>query len=300
MTRGSSPVSWRGVPIGARPGVSGTRKIATRPVARNRKNARCLPSGEICSPLSWRRSWNGWKPPDRHQYRWKTWARYIRSLFRRKARLPSSAPRRSRKWMRCVSYTNDSARLVRNPGDRSPQAVIVLHERALILISAPAIALVSAAELPALAAHEIGHEYVWIEWHRARQRADRARLKELELVCDAIAAVTLRQLGMDPSKVIDGVEKVTRFNRERFGSATNEESYPTLAERRAFASRNRSMAAGLELAFSLGPRTKLSRVRESWSTPRAWASAQHHKAPVRLPSAIPASPPSRAAVRSAT
>ena len=116
-----------------------------------------------------------------------------------------------------------------------PQAVIVLHARALILISAPAIALVNAAELRAMAAHEIGHEYVWIEWNRARQRADRERLKELELACDAIAAVTLRQLGMDPSKVIDGVEKVTRFNRERLGSATNEKSYPTLAERRAFA-----------------------------------------------------------------
>lgn len=116
-----------------------------------------------------------------------------------------------------------------------PQAVIVLHARALLLISAPAIALVNAAELQAMAAHEIGHEYVWVEWNRARQRVDRARLKELELVCDAIAAVTLRQLGIDPSKVIDGVEKVTRFNRERFGSATNEKSYPTLAERRAFA-----------------------------------------------------------------
>ena len=116
-----------------------------------------------------------------------------------------------------------------------PQAVIVLHARALLLISAPAIALVNAAELQAMAAHEIGHEYVWIEWNRARQRADRERLKDLELVCDTIAAVTLRQLGMDPSKVIDGVEKVTRFNRERFGSATNEKSYPTLAERRAFA-----------------------------------------------------------------
>ena len=75
-----------------------------------------------------------------------------------------------------------------------PQAVIVLHARALLLISAPAIALVNAAELQAMAAHEIGHEYVWIEWNRARQRADRERLKELVLVCDAIAAVTLRQL----------------------------------------------------------------------------------------------------------
>ena len=107
-----------------------------------------------------------------------------------------------------------------------PQAVIVLHARAVLLISAPTIALVNAAELQAMAAHEIGHEYVWIEWNRAHQHADRERLKELELVCDAIAAVTLHQLGMDPSKVIDAIEKVTRFNRERFGSATNEKNYP--------------------------------------------------------------------------
>jgi hypothetical protein len=116
-----------------------------------------------------------------------------------------------------------------------PQAALALHARALLLISAPAVALLNATELQAMAAHEIGHEYVWIEWNRARQRADRERLKELELICDAIAAVILRQLGMNPSKLIEGVEKVTRFNRERFGSATHENSYPTLGERRAFA-----------------------------------------------------------------
>lgn len=116
-----------------------------------------------------------------------------------------------------------------------PQAAVVLYARAVILISATAIAELDASELQALAAHEIGHEYVWIEWHRAHERVDRERLKELELVCDAIAAVTLRQLGMDSSRLIDGVEKVTRFNRERFGSANSEKSYPTLEERRAFA-----------------------------------------------------------------
>ena len=55
-----------------------------------------------------------------------------------------------------------------------PQAAIALHARAVLLISAPAIALLNAAELQAMAAHEIGHEYVWIEWNRARQRADRS------------------------------------------------------------------------------------------------------------------------------
>ncbi len=116
-----------------------------------------------------------------------------------------------------------------------PQAAIGLHARAVVLISAPAITLVNAAELQALAAHEIAHEYVWTEWNRAHEHADQERLRELELVCDAIAAVTLRHLGMDPSAMIDAIAKVTRFNRERFGAATNQKNYPTLAERRAFA-----------------------------------------------------------------
>ena len=116
-----------------------------------------------------------------------------------------------------------------------PQAAVALQGGTVVLISEPAIELLNPAELQAIAAHEIGHEYVWNEWARARRDADQKRLKELELVCDAIASVTLRQLGMDPSRVIDAIEKVTRFNRQRFGSAINEKNYPTLAKRRAFA-----------------------------------------------------------------
>jgi len=116
-----------------------------------------------------------------------------------------------------------------------PQAAVALYARTVVLISQPALELLNAAELQAMAAHEIGHEYVWTEWHRAHQHADRKRLNELELICDAIAAVTLRQLGMDPFRVIDAIEKVSRFNRQRFGSALNEKNYPTLATRQAFA-----------------------------------------------------------------
>jgi predicted Zn-dependent protease len=116
-----------------------------------------------------------------------------------------------------------------------PQAAVALYARTVVLISEPALALVNAAELQALTAHEIGHEYLWTEWVGAHQRADQERLKTLELVCDAIAAVTLRQLGMDASTLIDGVEKIDRFNRQRFGPARNDKNYPTLAERRAFA-----------------------------------------------------------------
>jgi hypothetical protein len=116
-----------------------------------------------------------------------------------------------------------------------PQVGMALHARAVVLIPAPTVELLSAAELQALAAHEIGHDYVWTEYGRARQSADQERLWELELACDAIAAVIFRQLGMEPSRVIDAIEKATRFNRQRFGVAANEKNYPALRERRAFA-----------------------------------------------------------------
>ena len=61
-------------------------------------------------------------------------------------------------------------------------------------------------------------------------------------MCDAIAIVTLHGLGMDVSRLMSGIEKTSRFNRERFGTANNEKDYPILAERQAFA---RAMAAAI-------------------------------------------------------
>ena len=54
-------------------------------------------------------------------------------------------------------------------------------------------------------------------------------------MCDGIAIVTLHGLGMDPSRLMAGVEKIGRFNQERLGTANNKGSYPTVRQRRAFA-----------------------------------------------------------------
>jgi hypothetical protein len=116
-----------------------------------------------------------------------------------------------------------------------PQAAVGLHARAVILISEAALTLLDADELQALVAHEVGHEYVWTERERAFSLADRNGLKDLELVCDAIAIVTLHELGMDASRLMTGIQKISRFNRQRFGTAINEKDYPTVAERQAFA-----------------------------------------------------------------
>jgi predicted Zn-dependent protease len=123
-----------------------------------------------------------------------------------------------------------------------PQAAIGLHARAVILVSEAALTLLDADELQASLAHEMGHGYVWTERERAFQLGDHKRLKDLELVCDAIAIVTLHGLGMDVSRLMSGVERTSRFNRERFGTANNERDYPILAERQAFA---RAMAAAI-------------------------------------------------------
>ena len=116
-----------------------------------------------------------------------------------------------------------------------PQAVVGIHGRTVILISAPALALVDAQELQALVAHEVGHEYLWAEREQAFRLGDSSRLKDVELMCDGLAIVMLRPLGIDGFRLMAALEKISRFNRERFGKANNEGDYPTLAERRAFA-----------------------------------------------------------------
>jgi hypothetical protein len=125
-----------------------------------------------------------------------------------------------------------------------PQAGVGLYARAVVLITKPTLDLVNADELQALAAHEIGHEYVWDDYERAKQRRDGTRIKELELMCDAIAIATLRELGIDSSRLIGGLEKIGRFNRDRLGTALNERDYPTVAERRTFARSIRAWLSG--------------------------------------------------------
>ena len=129
-------------------------------------------------------------------------------------------------------------------------AAVVLYARAVLLISKPALDLLGPDELQAVAAHEIGHEYVWVEYDRASKVGDYQRRKELELVCDAIGIVILHQLGMNTSRLMAGAEKITRFNRERLGMALNENAYPTASRRTQFARAVREWVAAADVVRS--------------------------------------------------
>ena len=104
-----------------------------------------------------------------------------------------------------------------------------------MLISRPAFALLDSSELQAAVAHEVGHEYIWTQQHVASKEKDAPRLRELELFCDGVALVTLRLAGLTPTSLVTGFEKLTRYNRQRFGNATANENYPSIEDRKRFA-----------------------------------------------------------------
>lgn len=114
-----------------------------------------------------------------------------------------------------------------------PQAVVGLYARTVILISRPALRLVSGAELQALVAHEIGHEYFWADFEGTLERGDKRGRQELELKCDGIAVLTLIALGGDPASLRAGLRKQLRFN-EAIGAIANADDYPVLQDRERF------------------------------------------------------------------
>jgi hypothetical protein len=119
------------------------------------------------------------------------------------------------------------------------QARIGLHARFVVLISETALTPLTPIQLQAAVAHEIGHEYVWGEFESARRRGDWARLRELELFCDGIAAVTLARIDADPAEWIGALECLYAEDRSRGIVYANENDHPTLEERREFIRRIR-------------------------------------------------------------
>jgi hypothetical protein len=114
-----------------------------------------------------------------------------------------------------------------------PQAAVAIHQRAVLVISRPALRNLSAAELQALVAHEIGHDYFWRDFEDKVARGDTGGLQELELKCDGIAVLTLVALQLDPMTLTKGLRNLARFN-DLIGATANADEYPSLRQRERF------------------------------------------------------------------
>lgn len=112
-------------------------------------------------------------------------------------------------------------------------AFVGLYERTVLLVSREALDLLDGPKLQAVISHEIGHEFFWDEYQAAVARDDTDKARELELRCDGVAVITLRQLGLDPHALVEAVSAMTRFN-ESLRAVGTAGRYVSLKERIAF------------------------------------------------------------------
>jgi len=111
-----------------------------------------------------------------------------------------------------------------------PKAYVAL--RAALIITTKLMLITSDAELRGIIAHELAHEYRWEEHDRAFREKDKSSLWEIELFCDAVAAITLKAIGDDPVCYAQALERMTYVGITT-GSVTRKETktHPSLDAR---------------------------------------------------------------------
>jgi hypothetical protein len=99
---------------------------------------------------------------------------------------------------------------------KAREAFIRIQGRAVLLISEPALSLLPAPELQAVVAHELGHEYFWVEFMDARRQKKHKVMREIELRCDGIAVIVMLRLKLDPAKLVSALARIGMFNTRLF------------------------------------------------------------------------------------
>jgi predicted Zn-dependent protease len=108
-----------------------------------------------------------------------------------------------------------------------PKAFVVMG--ATLIITTKLMIITNEAELRGIVAHELAHEYLGEERKQAIQSRDEDQLRVIELFCDAVAALTLKELGDEPSCYARALERMTYIGITA-GSATRSETktHPSL------------------------------------------------------------------------
>jgi predicted Zn-dependent protease len=108
-----------------------------------------------------------------------------------------------------------------------PKAFVVMG--AALFITTKLMVITNDAELRGFVAHELAHEYLGEERKQALESQDNNRLREIELFCDAVAALTLNELGDDPACYARALKRMIYIGCTA-GSATRSETetHPSL------------------------------------------------------------------------
>ncbi len=114
----------------------------------------------------------------------------------------------------------------------------------VLILSDSLVALLYDADLMGIVAHELAHSYFMDEMVAAQKTNDERRMKVIELKCDAVAMLSLKLLGSDPTYHIRGVKMiVNRIPNNSFSgvpyiqSSYELRTHPSVVERAMFAQR---------------------------------------------------------------
>ncbi len=112
-----------------------------------------------------------------------------------------------------------------------PKAYMVDH--AVIFITTRMMVIASDEEIRGIIAHELAHEYLWDDRHKAMKEKDGKLMREYELFCDAVAAFTLKEIGDDPSSYGRIIERLTIIGIKAGNAMAQEsETHPSLDTRK--------------------------------------------------------------------
>jgi len=114
----------------------------------------------------------------------------------------------------------------------------------VLILSDSLVALLYDADLMGIVAHELAHSYFMDEMVAAQKTNDERRMKVIELKCDAVAMLSLKLLGSNPTYHIRGVKMiVNRIPNNSFSgvpyiqSSYELRTHPSVVERAVFSQR---------------------------------------------------------------
>ena len=114
----------------------------------------------------------------------------------------------------------------------------------VLILSDSLVALLYDAELAGIVAHELAHSYFMDDMAASQRTNDERRMKVIELKCDAVAMLSLKLLGSNPTYHIRGVKMiVNRIPNNSFSgvpyiqSSYELRTHPSVVERAVFSQR---------------------------------------------------------------
>lgn len=135
--------------------------------------------------------------------------------------------------LRVVLELQDRAGVVDLILFRDPRPIIYNKPGVVVVLSTQVLEIVGNddAALVGVVAHELAHEYVAILFQNAVKAHDQARLRRLELFCDAIAVTTLLNLKLAPAGYGKALERICTHSQSAAELNDGSGSHPALAVR---------------------------------------------------------------------